>query len=521
MRRLGMAAHLAALGIMALALLAACSNQAPEDGDRGEKVGGETKPEPYTMTTVGAIKADLEFKNGETLDDNVHLRWAEERLGIRIRYLWTVPATIFDTKLQLELEAGRPVPDIVTIRSDSVHSLIDSGKFREVGSLFDRYASDTWKRAMNESADIWEPYMRDGSKYAIPILDYAHNSESVLWIRTDWLDKVGLEAPRTLEELVQVMRAFTWEDPDGNGKPDTHGLALALKAGANSYMGDTSWIFGAYGTIPGQWNEAPDGSLAYGSIHPGAGEALAAMQEWMAEGLLDGKAELMDEHAAANSFIEGKAGMIAGPHWMVYWPLGRMNADTHSASFKAFPIPAGPEGKVGRRGAHVRNGAILISEAMEQPERFFAYQNYLFDHYALHDGEFKYGLAENYDWSTVDGKPNNDPKRVPGGAVRVASYTLTFDGARIPSMWREAGQPNAIEVLLSQQDSSMLDRFQGAPTRTQKSTRNLLSKLEEETYNQIIYGQLSTGEFEDYVRRWKGLGGDRITEEVNEWWRDQ
>lgn len=516
MRRFGAAVMLAGALAVALALLAACSNRTANT----EPGASERMPEPYTMTTVGAIKADMEFKYGESLEDNVHLRWAEDRLGIRIRYLWTVPEANFDTKLQLELDAGRPVPDVVALRSDSVHKLIDSGKFREVGSLFEQYASDTWKQAMSESGDIWEPYMRDGLKYAIPILDYAYSSDPVLWIRTDWLNKTGLAPPRTIEELEQVMRAFTTSDPDGNGEQDTYGLALALKSGVNTWMGDASWIFGAYGTIPKQWNEAPDGKLAYGSVDPGAGEALAAMQAWMAEGLLSGEAELMDENAAAESFVAGEAGIIAGPHWMVYWPLSGMTQGSNPAMFQAFPIPAGPEGKTGRRGSHIRNGAILISAAMEQPERFFDYQNYLFDYYALHEGEFKYGLAENYDWSNIDGQPSKDPTRIPGGAVRVASYTLTFDGARIPSLWREGGQPNTTEVLLSQADSSMIDRFQGAPTPTMNASQDLLRKLEEETYKQIIYGRLPASAFEDYVRRWQGLGGSRMTAEVNAWWQE-
>jgi len=514
MRRTGKAPAIAGMLALALVLLAACSNGAV----RTEPPAEEGTPAPYTMTTVGAIKADMAFKYGESLEDNVHLRWAEERLGIRIRYLWTVPEANFDTKLQLELDAGRPVPDVVALRSDAVHELIDSGKFREVGSLFERYASDTWKKAMNESPDIWEPYMRGGAKYAIPILDYAYSSDPVLWIRTDWLNAVGLAPPGTIQELEQVMRAFTFGDPDGNGEDDTHGLAIALKSGLSTWMGDGSWIFGAYGTVPGQWNEAADGKLAYGSVDPGAGQALAKMQAWMAEGLMSGEAELMDENAAAASFTRGEAGIIAGPHWMVYWPLGSMTQGIGTSKFRAFPIPAGPEGKTGRRGSHIRNGAILLSETMEQPERFFDYQNYLFDYYALHEGEFKYGLAENYDWSNIDGQPSQDPKRIPGGSVRVASYTLTFDGARIPSLWREGGQPNTTEVLLSQADSSLVDRFQGAPTPTMNASLDLLRKLEQETFKQIIYGELPASAFEDYVRRWQGLGGRRITTEVNAWW---
>ncbi len=35
-----------------------------------------------------------------------------------------------------------------------------------------------------------------------------------MWIRQDWLDNLGLEAPRTWDELVAVAEAFVKEDPD-------------------------------------------------------------------------------------------------------------------------------------------------------------------------------------------------------------------------------------------------------------------------------------------------------------------
>jgi len=500
--------------IVLLALLAAACTSRPE-GENGETAeqAERVSEEPYVMTTVGAITPDMVFKYGETLENNVHLRWAEQRLGIRIQYLWTVPSSQFDTKMRLELAAKRDVPDVIATRSTIIQELIDSGEFREVGSLFDMYASATWKKAMNENRDVWEAFTRDGQRYAIPILDYEYHSDPVLWIRTDWLRQVGMEPPETLDELEAVMRAFTFGDPDGNGRHDTAALATALGTGVSARVGDSTWIFGMFGTVPAQWNIGEDGRLVYGSVHPGAKRALAVMRDWLAQGFIPAEAELMDGTAAQEAFIQGKVGMIAGPHWMVYWPFGDMTG----AEFRAIPLPAGPDGHVARRGSLPRNGAILISKRMEKPEYFFKYQNFLFDTYALREGELKYGLAENYDWSYADGRPTTDPRRVPGGYVRVANYTLTYDGARIPSRWRTEGQPNTVEVLLAQKDASWIDQYQGAPTPTQREKGELLRKLEEETFRQIIYGRLPLDAFDDFVNRWTEHGGRRITEEVNAW----
>ena len=38
-----------------------------------------------------------------------------------------------------------------------------------------------------------------------------------------------MDAPRTVEEFVEVCRAFTTQDPDGNGKADTYGVSFGAQ----------------------------------------------------------------------------------------------------------------------------------------------------------------------------------------------------------------------------------------------------------------------------------------------------
>lgn len=49
-------------------------------------------------------------------------------------------------------------------------------------------------------------------------------------IRTDWLNAIGKELPTTPEELYDIIYAFTYEDPDGNGKNDTWGINMTTDA---------------------------------------------------------------------------------------------------------------------------------------------------------------------------------------------------------------------------------------------------------------------------------------------------
>ena len=50
--------------------------------------------------------------------------------------------------------------------------------------------------------------------------------------RTDWAEAVGItEPPKTIEDVYNMLYAFTYDDPDGNGVDDTYGLELCKYTG--------------------------------------------------------------------------------------------------------------------------------------------------------------------------------------------------------------------------------------------------------------------------------------------------
>ncbi|WP_442956091.1 extracellular solute-binding protein [Paenibacillus sp. MMO-177] len=502
---------------------------------------------PITITYLRPWGPDVKFKSGEDQDNNVHTKWALNKFGIQLKNQWIAPSTnnAFETKLRLSLATNEKMPDIISYRGDFtlVRELIDSGRFLDAGELFDKYAGQVWKDAMNEDPTVWYPYMEDGKRIGIPILDYAYNGDPVMWIREDWMQKLGLSAPKTLDDLEKVMDAFTNGDPDGNGKKDTYGLAIGFKNWINTWMSDAGWIFGAYGTMPNQWNKTADGKLEYGSVNEGSKKALATLQSWMSKGYLPTEAGLYDETKAAEDFTAGKAGIVVGPHWMPAWPLEDVKKNNKDAQYKAYPLPAGPDGKVGRHGTSNSNGVVLINAEMEHPEAFFAYQNYLFEQFAnpKAGGEFENGLAEGYDWVMVDGQVKTDAASTGGYAPE--KYTITFDGARIPSLnmqvlsklanGEEATTPfekklklstpqpmlEAAKIVQEQKDSVLPQMFTGAPTKTMQTSNDILGKMEKDTFSQIIYGKAPIDSFDKFVEKWKSSGGDKITQEVNEWYQ--
>ncbi len=553
--------------MMIVSLLAACSGNSNQSADSSNsrtppqsEQTSSTDENPYrdkydppvTITTVWGVDPALTFKYGETIENNVATRWALETLGIEIKTLWSVTDTngAFATKLRLALTNRQEMPDVVTLgagETQLVHDLIESGLYREVGSLFDKYANDTWKRAMELDPNVWLPYMKDGQRMGIPVLDYAYNHDYLLWIRQDWLDALGMEAPETLEELEAVMEAFKYNNPQGLSPDEVIPLSIGFKNTMNTWMGDPSWVFGMFGSLPEQWNEAEDGSLAYGSIHPGMKQGLAKLKEWLDKGYIPFEAALWDENKTAEPAVAGTAGIIPGPYWMSGWPLLDTEKNVEGAVWKPHKIPMGPDGTAMRHGTHYINGVTLLHKDFEHPEAFFTYQNYLFEHLAdpPEGGIYQYGIFEGYDYAFDEEGNLLTGDDIPGGAVTAPlRYFLVRDGARVPDAQMKAllnlasgkepttfrekevamhygpETPNAAVVLLEQEEISKKDMFIGAPTETMKTKWDYLQKIERETFNAIIYGDKPLDAFDQFVQDWLAGGGEQITKEVNEWYRN-
>lgn len=546
------------ISLSLLFLFAACSEDSSgeqtndnalseEDKNRAEEVFAEGKYDPpITVTTVRGVDPSVTFKWGETIEDNVHTEWAKERLGIELDYLWstTTENNAFETRVRLALSANEEIADIVPVRDVNLaNDLIDSGRFMRVDDLFEEYASDMYKDAVNEDPSMWNPFTREDGAYAMPIPDYSWNNDTLLFIRQDWMENLDLDPPETLEDVEEIMEAFVTQDPNGTGEDDTYGLAVGFSDSFNSNMANTSWIFGAHGTLPEQWNEAEDGSLEYGSVNPASKEALSKLNEWMEKGYIHQEAGLHDEMRAVELFTSGRAGIIAGPYWMDRFPLSDVYENDPDAKFLAHKVPVGPEGETIRKGTPNFGGAILINKEMENPEAFFLYQNYLFDHFAFPEegSEFEYMFAEGYDYILdEDGNPTRED--IPDGMVIPQKYTLTFEAARIPSSLMEAygnladgSEPsNSFEVRsgliadeqrlqgasvnLESRDLSRIDKFNGAPTPSMVSSWDYLETNEKETFSRIIYGDSPIDEFDTFVENWHESGGEAVTTEVNEWY---
>jgi putative aldouronate transport system substrate-binding protein len=212
--------------------------------------------------------------------------------------------------------------------------------------------------------------MVDGKVFAItksPQIPY-----NTLWIRKDWLDKLKLQVPTTIEQLKDVAVAFTTQDPDGNGKPDTFGLT-------GSKLLAFSSVFGAFGVgmpvdvgMPGNFYEK-DGAIVNALYDPAMKDALSFIQQMIASGAVD--PELMANNALQHQekAIKGQAGIV-----YIDWPnmtkqqfVDQIKTVNPNAEWVQIAAPSGPGGQFdGPWDIGAAPGRVAIPKALEKdPEK--------------------------------------------------------------------------------------------------------------------------------------------------------
>ncbi|WP_418276018.1 extracellular solute-binding protein [Isoptericola jiangsuensis] len=220
MRRGTFAKGAASAAVVALALTA-CSSGAEETGE------GEASTDPITWMTM--LHTPTTPEPGGVIESAL-----EEHTGEQFEVQW-VPDASKEEKINAALASGS-LADIVSLTqvdSSTTRQAMSSGMFWDVEDYLADYPNLSQIDPQTlESARI------DGHLYGVPFQKVLARYGVV--IRQDWLDNLGLETPHTIEELTEVAKAFTTDDPDGNGKDDTTGFIdreESFKVGFRSLAG--------------------------------------------------------------------------------------------------------------------------------------------------------------------------------------------------------------------------------------------------------------------------------------------
>ncbi len=172
-------------------------------------------------------------------------------------------------------------------------------------------------------------------------------TRQALFIRKDWLDKLGLKEPKTLDDFFNVAKAFTQRDPDGDGKNDTYGFAATTTIATPGL--DIPWqsFFGAYG-LPGVWNYNTPGKVSLSLHDPGYLQAVEFLRKLSDNKLIDPAWPTLNTNDfRAGWKQQGKYGIISEDFCAAICQANYQAFDTNFPNGVWEPLapPQGPDGK--------------------------------------------------------------------------------------------------------------------------------------------------------------------------------
>lgn len=527
-------------------MLTGCVSKDKGAENASEATLKDGKYDPVITITTGKQQDEMAGKyiNGESLNDNVMTRWGVDNLGIKIEStLLGGDASQYNTKLRLALTGTEKLPDIIPVYDTSLaNDLIQSGQVKEITEDIKNYMPDRLKEIYKQFPTTFNPVVQDGKVYGMAISPNLTEGEVIL-IRQDWLDKLNLKAPTTIDEFEQVIAAFTNDDPDGNGKKDTYGFDFSGKDSYNTgWVSDSVMIFSAFAgkNLPGTWHEE-DGKLTYGSVADGNKEALAKLRDWYSKGYLNKELATQGAWDALADFTEGKAGIIIGRPWL-YDSILDVEKNVKGAKVAAYPTINGVKEEKTYQSAQLNDGVFMFNKDFNNMEAFFLYYDKLYDA-AFGTGDFKYGYAQGYDYDIVNDEVVFDPSKFntplkdwqslgkmtftkntpsvegPGKSYyEVVNGATPETGAQIRAAAATQTTRDGYAISYENKDVLLPTAFNGSPTKTMQSSWEQLTTMEKETFTKIIYSKEPLEAYDEFVKQWHEKGGTQITEEVNDWY---
>jgi putative aldouronate transport system substrate-binding protein len=516
---------------------AAAVKQPANNSTQAEPLG--KYDQPITAKLIQVMGTDITFPQGDSHENNVWTRAFKQDLGIDVKYDWVVGTQPqYDEKLNISIAAGS-LPDIFAVNIVQLKQLADAGLLADLTGVYDKFKSpEMHKRMMSDDGISIESAKFDGKLMALPNVGSNFDPSMMVWVRKDWLEKLKLPEPKTLEDLLVVAKAFKEKDPDGDGQANTYGLAL--QKNLFDPIGGLTGFANAFHAYPQIWIKDASGKLMNGSIQPEIKNTLAKLQELFKEGLITKEFGVKEMPQLGEDIIAGRVGIFYGNMSVPLYPLQNAWEKNPNANWQYYPLMSSDD-KLAR--PQIQSGAkkyYVVNKSFKYPEAAVKLMNEFVEKRwgKTADAAFDYDRG-NSSWGyallqTVGTRKNLDNHIVIKEALQT-SNTSKLNAEQLgsynqikkfmsgdKSFWK-IDKIFGVNGSLSLQEQEVVknvfisNEFYSAPTPTMTKRTSTLNDLINETYTKIIMGA-PIDTFDKFVEDWKKLGGDAITKEVNEWY---
>ena len=502
-------------------------------------------PEQLTYTLgklSGANNSNL--PDGETYENNAYTRLLNERLNVQNRDVFEAMDEQYTDNVTMVI-AQNDLPDVMIVEDlDELQYLVDNDMIADLTDSYNNCMSDTIKNIYGSyGRDILDVVTFDGKIMAIPETNIS-DGPNLIWLRKDWMDALGLSAPRTLSDVEEIIRQFKEKDPGHNGAGNTVGLVCDTSlCGGCGYSSEYTLdiIFAAYGAFPKQWIYDEDGNVVYGSVQPEAKEALAHIHELYKEGILDQDFLMRTSSNLIELIVDGQCGSFFGPWWAPNNPLMQAVEQNKDAEWQPYLIATEESGLTSYHTQNPSGKYIVVRKGYEYPEIACKIVSVLFDYLRYNDRDnqeivdyYKENVdptarpfAINVDYNNAlqicygelnhvfAGDKSADELNVLEYSYYEAceSYLKDAENASAEDWAAYTSRITACKILNDGRTNKVESLYFGE-TETMVTDWWSLENLESDTYLKIVTGESSLDEFDRFVENWYQNGGETITKEV-------
>lgn len=517
--------------------------------------------EPVTIKVGLSYAADFEWADGESAENN---NWVElyREHNIIPDILYEVDSSQADTKMSTSIISGN-YPDIINAKPSDFINYAKTDVIADITDAFEEYATDYLKEYVNADGGLsLQSCMVDGRLYGIPMMGNSYDAVPVMFIRADWLETLGLEVPKTMDELKEVAHAFTYDDPDRNGVDDTYGLALDGVNILSTGVGDASGIFAAYNAYPGTdamaFITGDDGKVTWGGTNAeGMKAGLQLLQDMYKDGSLAKNFITMDGNSLFEETGAGRCGIWFGPMWGAMVPASNAVKADPKAHMIAAPVPTG----LGQDHTDVflspsLSQVFCVSSKCKNPEVLIKLVNLSVQKlcYPQSDEEFiKYygsagGATGNKASYTITLAPlkNLDNYRKESAALltgdtsdlnteqlgdynNMRTFLDMYESGDFDvedpnfssgiSYYTVFGDPHGSYAAVNEmieKDSFKMSAYNSLPTEVMAENAETLKKLTVETIVKIITGD-PVDNYDSFLTTWYALGGEDVIADAQAW----
>ena len=465
-------------------------------------------------TKVQTIHVLYDFNTdpqGMSLTNNKYVNYIEAQTGVKIQ-IESPGSAGYSDKLNILMASG-DTPDAVTIyNKDTVMKFAEEGLLMDLTPFIKKTAKyPNIKKYM--PAQAWLP-VKDGNK----IWAFPNNRQDAfnqcVYIRKDWLAKLHLKTPKTIDDFYNVMKAFTYNDPDGNGKQDTFGLLAkraepgqtynGLEFGGRMFM--AAFDCSSYKIIAGK--------VTPPEITPQYKDYLAFMAKLVKEKIMDPEYAITTIPINIDKLKTGKYGMTSN-----FWhgdQLPEYKEKRIHEVWDAIDFPLRRDGKPAKLSyATVNRHYVAIPKNSKNPAAVMKLLDWAVSPEGL---QFTYlGIPNN------NYRINNDKIEIIDQAPGwVNAFNLVKAGIlndKVKSYMAVNYPQQTIDRLTLATRNGQLDKLYAALPFNPELASYDLDSIVAEFREKVILGNADLDkEWNEYVARWKKAGGDKAIQFWTDWY---